>query len=217
MPELKIPKPHLRGLRTLARLPAESVEALVSHLSEEPQFGSPIDGGEISGLRAPDYEALVKTIDSLYRVRAYYETPTEEFATSVINAYKRQTRFESSEGERTDEELFKRKLESVLRIRRLSLRAKANVLGREYEHIYHKGRILTDLRPVFSTDATENPAGLIVSHQLKLVYHQGFEHKEIVLTLDTSDMLELKRSIERAEEKELSIRKLMKEKNILII
>ncbi|HEX9774425.1 MAG TPA: hypothetical protein VGB83_02435 [Actinomycetota bacterium] len=70
----------------------------------------------------------------------------------------------------------------------------------EFDRIYHSSRIITDLRPVFADDPA-TPLGVVLVHTLKVDYVRNGEMESAFFGLDDQDISELKKVIERAENK----------------
>jgi len=88
-----------------------------------------------------------------------------------------------------------------------SLGASARALDVFFQRVnpFCRARILTDLRPVFTRDAS-SIIGAMEIHTLAITHHEIVSHyelgdREIFLSLDRDDLLELKRLCERALEK----------------
>ncbi len=75
--------------------------------------------------------------------------------------------------------------------------AKALDLSYEYANLLRTGRIITDLRPVFTLDAT-GVVGAVISHKLFIRYDNVEGMKTFTMTLDEEDVKTLKKECERA-------------------
>jgi hypothetical protein len=105
----------------------------------------------------------------------------------------------------------------LLSVDSLVFLAKANALQRDHEKIFHSAKILTDIRPVFHV-ANQPPADMILEYTLKLVYHDGSRrHREIYMVLDQRDIVALRETIGRAEQKAASLKALCESKEIAIV
>ncbi len=89
----------------------------------------------------------------------------------------------------------------------LGVSAKASQLRSEQDHVYCTARILTDLRPVYGRDVDKGPLAAVVVHQAKITYHENGEEttKDFYVALDSSDIVELKKLLDRASRKEASL------------
>ena len=157
----------------------------------------------------------MRTLDSLYQVRAHLEIPVDKFVSDVIGALRvaKVPVALAADGEVA----FHTRLSTLLSTTSLAISAKAQVLQRDYARLFHDAKIITDMRPVFEQSTKEPPQGVLLDHTLKVVYHEGLgDHQELYLALDSSDLVALKKVIERAEEKEQTLRSLLASKSIKV-
>jgi hypothetical protein len=82
----------------------------------------------------------------------------------------------------------------------------------EHENLLQSARVVTDIRPVFSEDAS-HIEGSVVSHTLRLRYDSTEGDHSISVAMDEADIRELKRQCERALLKAQTARALMTEKS----
>ncbi len=89
----------------------------------------------------------------------------------------------------------------------LGVSAKASELRAEYGKVFCSARILTDLRPVFGTDVDKGPLAAVVVHNAKITFHENGEEttKDFYVALDSEDIAELKKMLDRASRKEASL------------
>ncbi len=89
----------------------------------------------------------------------------------------------------------------------LGVSAKAIDVTRETERLWCKGRILTDLRPVFLSSSTKAQAAVVL-HSLRVSYHlgPGPELGYFYVTLETDDLRNLQQIVERALAKDSDLR-----------
>jgi hypothetical protein len=67
---------------------------------------------------------------------------------------------------------------------------------------------------VFDSKPTSRPVGAVVTHTLKLGYHETGEHKEFNVILDCIDLNFLREIIDRAQAKDRTLRGLLKEAHL---
>jgi len=83
-----------------------------------------------------------------------------------------------------DEPGFQQSLKSILSAEdSLGITAKAFDLLTDQEHCCHSVRIISDVRHIFPTDASQRPKAALVLHTLNLVYHEIDGLKEIPVRL----------------------------------
>jgi hypothetical protein len=89
--------------------------------------------------------------------------------------------------------------------------ARATDVLTEHQNYYLGARILTDMRPIFAENTENLPAGIVLTHSLKLSYHSGARREEIFITLDNSDLERLKKIINRAEDKSKTLKQFIED------
>jgi hypothetical protein len=99
----------------------------------------------------------------------------------------------------------------------LSITAKARFVAYQSPRVYHSARIFTDARPIFSRDAAGPPSAFIVTHTLKIDTHENAKDHEWFATLDSRDLKALKAVVDRALEKEESLRQSLSKTEVPIL
>jgi hypothetical protein len=209
LPILDIPKEDRAGLTNLRKMPEDSFAALIIELER-----SPDSTPSIPGLSSEEAESLKNSIDTMYTVRTYTDVPVEELVSDVCEALKADDALPLG-----DESKFRDRLLRILSIDALNVAAKAVLLQNEHEHDFCSARILTDARPVYGEDPAAPPAAMIVTHTLKLIYHQGAGGRlhEIYLSLGSRDLQELRDVLNRAEAKAKSLRDVLEGSKVRFI
>jgi hypothetical protein len=103
-------------------------------------------------------------------------------------------------------------------IRFLSLSAfdvSAKALGvlTDHQKAYVSGRILSEIRPVFSDDGT-TPAAAVIAHSLKIEFMESGESQEVFIALDAKDLQSMMEILQRAQRKDQALRKLLSAANL---
>lgn len=109
-------------------------------------------------------------------------------------------------------DVFKRRLAALLDVEKIYYAAKADSLLNNYGNSYIQARILSDIRPIFDLgDAEEIPKAGLILHNLTIHYNSNEEpfHKDITLSLTSYGIKDLISVLNRAEKKEISLRKLL--------
>lgn len=99
--------------------------------------------------------------------------------------------------------ILKDYLRQLLSINPLYITGKALEIMHDNQHTLCESRVITDLRTVFDLDG--KPAAAMAVHMLRISYHEGLldsDRKQIVVSLDSEDVRELKSILDRAEAKE---------------
>jgi hypothetical protein len=209
---MRIPEQHKAALTKLRRLSDGEIDSILSALNQRTiaatsgrELASSI-APAVKGLTMDDVERISDTLFSLYYVQADADVTVGKFASDVTRALR-----ESGE-EFTSEELsrFTGRLERLLSITSLSVASKAMTLEADHPNALYETKILTDIRPVFGASVDDPPAGFVITHTLKIEYHdEADDHRKFYVALDDQDLVNLKNLIERAQKKAVSLTSLM--------
>jgi hypothetical protein len=199
---LTIPAPYQPGVSALASLPETAYRQLLDALSRAPStFNNQRElvawiASEVKSIPPAEVVRIIRTLVSLYRLRSRQpNTSVQEIAKDVAIAAREIPNFTFDES--ID---FIQRLASLLVLDSLNTTAlKAKELQLESERTFCEARIITDIRPVFGDNIDEAPTMMIV-HTLKIGFHEP-EHKDMYVALDAADIIGLKKTLGRAEEK----------------
>lgn len=210
MAKYRIPTNLTSAYDSISLLDAETISLLVEEL-EMIRVGATTDelietliNKQIISIPDIDLKSVIEAVFSIYGL---INRENEENIESIISNL-----VESFIENKEDKEKFdKNKLESNLlqlirKDSRLELTHKTFDLLSEYDKIYTESRIITDIRLIFNDDLRKSEQAAIVIHQLKVVYHESGDVKNLFFALDSNDLEELKKHIERAIEKEKFIK-----------
>jgi hypothetical protein len=150
---------------------------------------------------------LLAALGSLYVARIGKGETLENFSLELIEALNLK---ESGTEEKplSDEQMlkFRNDIKELLSLDdSLGVTAGATSIMVELEHVWQSARILTDLRPVFGPDLGEPKADVLI-HNLRIAYREGVRTNEFFVGLDSNDLRMLKDVVERALQKESSLR-----------
>jgi len=209
LPALNIPEEHRPGLALLRKMPDDAFAAAIVELEH-----SPDSAPSIPSVSPQDAELFKSALDTMYAVRAYSDVDLDEFVDDVCDALKSVD--DLPQGEETK---FRERLTRVLNIDPLSVAAKAVLLQNEHEHDFCSARILTDARPIFGDDVVGPPSAMMITHTLKLSYHQGAGGRlqEIYLGIGSRDIQELREVLDRAEKKASSLKAALEPSQLRLI
>ena len=211
----RIPERYQRGLATINALPAETVAAIAAALgkasvSSRKELIAAVE--QASRVSNEDAEAIITTLRSLYIFKTDTESSISEFIPVLITAMQGS----SNQGLAVSNEhkaVVITKLTSLLSLSTLERDSKIEQLKADHQIIFSDAKILTDLRPVFD-EPKEPPIGAILTHALKIIYHESGEHKELYFALDAEGVRTLQKIAERAADKMCSLQALLKSANI---
>jgi len=224
--ELAIPKSHRVAFLTFIRLPAPAMRELIKSLkiaipkASLETFSIQLVN-EKKGLFADDVIPIVRFLSSMYRYRAETEIPDKEFLDAFVEAGKREAKG-ILDADKVDWVALKKNVSEILKTELpLALTAKASELSVEHQRRLCpiNCRILSDARPIFVGDPKKDPSAVLIRHELKIAFHEedSGDVKEFYVALDGDDLLYLQTILWRAEEKDKSIRRLMKKTGIPVL
>jgi hypothetical protein len=196
----------------IAELPESSYAQLVNAAKAAPSpFVTVRDlqawlASEVKSVSPNDIRKILTSISSLSKLLSTPKWTPKTLATALDDAARN-----GVENFKVAEEAnFKERIVTLLSLDALNLiEAKAKELQQEGQRLLLDARILTDIRPVFGEDIGENPTAFILTHTLKLHYHEGGEHREFFVALDEQDIASLKKMSERAQEKTVVLKRVV--------
>lgn len=213
----KIPEIEQATLARVLRLPEETWAALLDAIKQVAPtvlmgaYAARVSSaaqGKIEGT-----EELIRFLGNLYSVREQSESTTDDFLEDLRKAGK-------EAGPETDPEIvdwtrFEERLATLLSEESsFALTAKAGALFYEQERLLTDARIITDLRPLFRSEVEKRPAAMLVTHTLRLAFHESGRWKEAYISLDVDDLKSLQTTVGRALKKDSSLKSLLVESGI---
>jgi hypothetical protein len=214
---LVVPDEHVPEFLKILRLSDASSDRLIEVLEAAPITPESEEvtarvGDGISEVAHGDLYDIIDTLYGLYWSRAFADVSSEKFLGDLMMDVERL--MEQNADVVGDADKIRRRLERLLDIGPLNTLHKAIRLQRNGERLYCEAKILSDIRPVFGEETAAKPVGAVVTHTLKLSYHEEGEHKSIFLVLDQQDLKALRDVIERANAKDISLRGLLREAKV---
>jgi hypothetical protein len=214
MPLTRIPERYEPGLVTVLALSTDEkrfTELLAALNATRPSSQLSVFTDAVhSQLKQWKRSEILNVIRTVYSLSGYLndgEMPPAELASQVLEVM-RATGKEKLSVPEDARRPFVDLLSRLLQADSIRLASKAFGLRHDHEREFCDVKIITDMRPVFA-DVQQKPTRFIVGHTLKLGYHEYGEHKEFYVALDGSDVAELKKALQRAEDKESSLRSLI--------
>ena len=210
---IKIPQDRVETFEKFINLNDEKIESFIKALhTTKPSLSISLLSKQISdltNLSYEDIEDMVTMFFELYVFQSVRTYPIEQIVDSICD-YAKQSKNEKLIPKDNNWDRLKKNMLAVLnQDNTLSLSAKAIEIYSDYEKVFCNAKIYSDIRPVFSSDLEEKPI-MVVIHNLKITYNENNEHKETFIALDSNDLKQLKNQIQRAEEKEESLIKILK-------
>lgn len=214
----------MAGFSALLSLPDHAVRDLLTGLEAAgPQFNAEdlTDKVSTSSIAKPVIFEIASILVSLYRTVSKAKSTNELgpfLDTAVLPALKRAGVFspETQDAQWTKIRGF---LHSALSMERtVGATAKAGPVLTEHERVFNDVRIMTDLRPIYHLDVSEKPEAAMVVHMMRITQRDQFRQmKSFYFALDSNDIAAMKKAIERAEQKEVALREIMKDSSVKIL
>lgn len=139
---------------------------------------------------------IVEVIFSLGAALEDLNRPMSDFLSDVAES----VRPDGEARQSFDPRVLANRLEALLTSTPVATSLRAAGLKREYDRVYGSARIITDVRPVFAHGTTDC-VGFEIVHNLRLTYFEDYERKRITFALDSTDISDLRKSLDRAEAK----------------
>lgn len=197
--ELRLHEDQIEDLRSICRIEATCLQGVVDRLSalDRPslQPAALLDEVRKSLEVQGDAEALLRQVLSFSGLVRRGGLDLDEAIAGLRSAIQRENTAATGDLDRWSqaESPFK----ALVSSRPVRLVTNAISLSYDYANLYRRGRILTDIRPLFSEDA-KSIQGAVVSFTLRLGYEcQGHKH-ELSIALDELDIKNLAEDCERA-------------------
>jgi hypothetical protein len=200
---LEIPKQQIPTIGKILRLSDAAIKELIDALSsttitaEAPAMAEKI-AASVPNIPPEDLIEIVDTLYSLYHVREFSEVRPARFVRDLVEALLQNPDFGLK---KEDASIIGKRFHRLLNVTTLDNLSKAVRLQRDGERIYCDAKIISDIRPVFGEDVEERPVSAVITHTLRLGYHETGEHKQFFIVLDEQDLDNLQAVIERAKSK----------------
>ena len=185
--------------------PTLDIEALTNAVAEK------------VSLAAKDLESIIGLLSRLAFIQSRFGFGTESFLEALTASLKELPKDKWSEADQRSWEERSNQLTALLNpSNALGCGAKAGELLLEQQLVFHKARIITDLRPVFDQEAQAIQAYLPF-HTLVISYFESAEVREVHIAMDSSDVIMLMRQLERAKQKEQVLKEQLNNKQLRVI
>jgi hypothetical protein len=208
---LRIPQEDLPAVSTMRALSANAVKELLAAINSAPLTPNLDDlaqhiAGEVPSIPLDRLTDILYALCTLYSIREMAAVKPATFLDDFVDAIQDNPKLAVAH---KDVGKLRSRLEKLLDIEAFKTIAKAGRLQRNGERLYCDSKILSDIRPVFGSAPTARPVGAVVSHTLKVGYHEGSEHKEFYVILDLDDLEALNEVVTRALAKGKTLRDLL--------
>lgn len=194
--EIEIPDEDLESLHKLINYPTKRFEKLINDFESLKNVTEISDFDEIANNLAKEDNNQEVAIRLLYTY-SKSDVTTSLFLKEVYN--KLQEKF----GNEIEEKIFYDRMNKLLDDEsNLKIILKTDNLKRQNERLFLNARLITDLRPLFSSKDEEKVIGQTIIHNFKISYEESDEKRDFFISLDNDDLHLMKEVIERAIRKE---------------
>jgi hypothetical protein len=208
---LELPPEDRGAIATVKTLTPSVLENLIAALKSAPAISNPHEMAKHIADQVPSFprDRLVPVLEmlyTLYHVRDLSGVGDATFLNDLMDGATKEFEVNGS----SDLPKLKSILEKLLSIGTLSIVSKASRLQRDGERLYCSAKVLSDIRPVFRSDPSLAPVGAVITHTLKVGYHEGRGHLETQIVMDSDDLAMLAAVVQRAQAKDKTLRSLLK-------
>ena len=220
---LRVPDKQIDHIKKFLELPDDKIEGFLDALAKAgPQFNYYDLSEEVSvrlEISRHLIEGIVQVLASLYRTRDGQNTPIETFLDQeVYVALKKAETFSEKKADAEWAKLRKFFIEALSLERTVGTAAKAGYILTQHERIFVGARILTDVRPIFHLNVSEKPESAVIVHMLRIAQRDNYGNQaDQYFALDSNDIRDLKALIDRALEKEETLKGLMKDSGVTVL
>jgi len=211
-PQIHLPPDTVEALEPLRALSDDDIARLVAVLDREPPIVVRRHLLETAQRELPDALGIPELLDALIDIettRFGNRWSHAEAAFGVAESWAAETHSEAIR------DAFEQRLLRLLTTQSLPVAAKAIDIFLSHERLYDSGRIVTDIRPVFSDDPTEPPGAAVLVHVLQLAFTESGERRLFFVALDDADLAQLDEIVHRAKDKSLTLRRTLQDAGLL--
>jgi hypothetical protein len=209
--QIWIPLPYREALTALAQLPEDTAARLVDALAGLEAYSpvSRIQEATASALGEDASPAERQLGLPLLALRGQYrQTSVEEIATRVSES----TELELDPTARAN---LRSRAAAILATPVYATTAVATDLQTQNARNYQSARIVTDLRPVFQDDLDAQPSGAVIVETLQVqTWTRDGASEAIFVSMDETDLKQLKSTVERALRKTETLKVFLREKDL---
>lgn len=201
----RILRRYREEIEKVRALSDESVRELVSALEDAPLTVS-VEAlvtelvSQVDTISRGDIEEILRTLLSLCVLRDQFGLSTLEAAEAIAR---------TTEKSNEDRNHLRDRFVVLLGLDSLNLVAKSGALMFNQQRVFREAQILTDVRPVFGPDPEDPPTAAAIVHALKISYFENNELREFFVALDTNDVHEFSKVLDRANSKAKSLKSVL--------
>lgn len=220
---LTVPPQQVAHIQKLLELSDDKIEEFLDALAKAgPQFNLADLSHEVAdrlNLPAELVGGVVGVLGSLYLTKDRPSTPLETFIDQDVAAALKNAPTFSPENADAQWKRLRRFLVAALSLENtVGTASKAGYVLTQHERIFVSAQILTDVRPIFHSNVSENPESAVIVHMLRVTQRSNHRQREDqFFALDSNDVRDLRVVIDRALQKEKTLKSLMKDSGVTIL
>jgi len=210
---VSVPEPLRRGLQTIATLPEQTFQALMSALKTIPleiRQHRVFPDVTVPGLEEGQTQAILQTVFGMVIGRAQPRVTVADAVEGLVDSVSRLIKDDQIE-------TFRRRATEILSLEALDLITRANNVLLEHSCTYSNARIISDIRAVFGDDVTRQPEAAVIVHMLNIVYYSAGRRENMSVALDEKDIDNFIIVLERARSKNNTLKETIKKINLQYI
>lgn len=196
---VNVPRPQLKVFTWLSGLTNEAFSSLSA------AFDSPEPTNSLAALRqrvrtqVPETETVDPDLflDALLgasSARIWKNASSQEVAQAIV-------RFPDLDIDPEQQDRLASRITTLLDSQSLATLSKGLDVLTEHERVYLKARLVTDLRPVYSSANVSDPAAIVLVHTLRLDVQESGQMKSLYVAMDESDLQQLRAVLDREADK----------------
>jgi len=205
----QIPKSYLPGFKYLSEIGDDEIQNIAHFISNQP-IGTGIKTFVESFSQHFDKDWSKPIANAIYSF-GFLKASNDDKVTDIdivralTEAFGRQAEEDTVDPSVTDRLIHN--LEAIFAVLE-PLRMSHKIFGllSENNRTFVDARIITDIRPIFSSDLKFDQRSALLVHRLKIASQENGDEKEYYFSFDSNDLKKLKLQIERAEEKDEILR-----------
>ena len=211
---LRIPDGYKKPLRDLFALSQAAAEQLQSALEEaKPAISPSALVQQITSQTSIDPDTLNEIISlliSLSITKERYDFTREKVLSDVAQGAVEEGLVPDHDEEAIS--LFKERLGRLLALdRSIGASSRAQSILLTHQNTFVSARVLTDIRPIFSSSQDLEPTAAVIVHSLKIEFRTGDRRGEQFFALDVKDLRSLRTMVDRAIQKEERLKRVISE------
>ena len=218
MMRLKIPSRHFPGIRVLSELSNDEASAIYDTLLPVRPSLSPYNlisavNSQVEFSKEKTQNAILALV-SLYSAWALTDLSLDDFVPKVVNAARQDVKIKN-EGDLVS---LERNLRLLLQLERsVGVTARAPDVMTTFDHVFRATRVVSDLRPLFTTAVDPRPLAAVVTHLLKIEFDKNHQRQAFYVGMDSGDIERLQNVLSRALKKDEQLKSIAKSNELPVL